>query len=255
MKNKENKTGNSFSVWRILVGLIGISILLSGAFVVWATSTNPVMNTDMDALQSDAHVQVTQAPWIVFEPKNTDPDTGVIFYPGGKVDPRAYAPIMHSLAKEGYLTIVVPMPLNLAFTSINKAEEVVSAYPTVETWIISGHSLGGAMASNYVYNNPDQMQGLILYASYPANNNSLALTNIPVLSIYGTEDGGFEKLAASTNLLPGDTKFVVVEGGNHAQFGDYGLQQGDGTARLSREDQQTQIVNTTLEWLSSLGTP
>ena len=252
MNIANRKTKKRLRLWRILIGVVGVIIIASGAFVIWANTTNPVMDTATDALQSDNHVLVTQNPWIIFTPKTTNPTTGIIFYPGGKVDPRAYAPIMRGLTEEGYLTVIVPMPLNLAFTGINKADEVVKAYPTIETWIISGHSLGGAMAANYVFNNPDKMQGLILYASYPADNNSLVSTSIPVLSIYGSEDGGIEKLTASPNLLPANSRFVIIEGGNHAQFGDYGLQKGDGTARISRDKQQTQIVDSTLEWLSSL---
>lgn len=108
------------------------------------------------------------------------------------------------------------------------------------------------MAANYVFNNPDKMQGLILYASYPADNNSLASTSIPVLTIYGTEDVGIEKITTSQNILPANSRFVIIESGNHAQFGDFGLQKGDGAARISRDKQQTQIVDATLEWLSSL---
>lgn len=255
MNTADKKKKKTFGLWRVLLVLIGVIIIASATFIIWANTTNPVMDSGINALLSDDRVQVTQEPWIVFQPETLNPTTGIIFYPGGKVDPRSYAPIMHDLAGEGYLTVIVPMPLNLAFTGINKADEVVSAYPAIDSWIISGHSLGGAMAANYIYNNPGKMQGLILYASYPADSNDLSESNTPVLSIYGTEDGGIEKLTTSPDLLPVDTKIVIIDGGNHAQFGDYGLQKGDGTAFISRDEQQSEIVNATLEWLSSIRTP
>lgn len=255
MTNSETKPKKRSRLVRILLIITAVLVAASAAFVWWANDTNPVMAEALAALQSDATVQVSQEPWITFQPAQTSPSTAVIYYPGGKVDARAYAPTMRSLAEAGYLTVIVPMPLNLAFTGINKAEEVMAAYPEIETWVLSGHSLGGAMAANYVYAHPDQLDGLILYASYPAENNSLAGAELPVLSIYGTEDGGIDKLRTSARLLPPDAKVVVIEGGNHAQFGYYGLQDGDGTATISRTEQQAQSLEATLNWLESLPEP
>ncbi|MCA9974877.1 MAG: alpha/beta fold hydrolase [Anaerolineales bacterium] len=235
-----------------ILGLIAVLFVGLAGFVIWANDTNPVMETALNALESDTAVTVTQTPWITFTPTGETAATGVVFYPGGKVDARAYAPLMRGLAEAGYLTIITPMPLNLAFTNANAIEDVIAAHPEIEQWVISGHSLGGAMAANYAYTHPDILAGLILYGSYPADNNSLADQNLPVLSIYGTEDGGADKIAQSGNLLPPQAQLVVIEGGNHAQFGDYGLQKGDGTAVISRADQQAQTLQVTLDFLASL---
>ena len=240
---------------RILYGGIGLLVVLIGAFigfVVWAGSTNPVMDEAIAALESDATVTVEQEEWIVFRPTERASQVGFIFYPGGRVDARAYAPLMRAIAAEGYLTVIVPMPLNLAVLDIERAAEVMAAYPDVERWAIGGHSLGGAMAASYTYSHPDHIDGLVLYAGYPAESNSLADANLPVMSIYGTRDGRFQDLEASTPLLPGNTTYVVIEGGNHAQFGYYGLQHGDGEATISWKAQQEQSLWATLDLLDNL---
>ena len=238
----------------IVLGLLAAMALAVIGFVVWAESTNPVMDEAIAALETDAAVAVQQGDWIIFRPTGDEPQSGFIFYPGGRVDPRAYAPLMRAIAEEGYLTVIMPMPLNLAVLGIERAGEVMDAYTGVEQWAIGGHSLGGAMASSYAYRYPEQIAGLILYAGYPAQSNSLADTDMPVLSIYGTRDGGLEGLEASPALLPPDTTYVIIEGGNHAQFGYYGRQHGDGEAQISRAAQQAQTREATVAFLRGLFT-
>jgi dienelactone hydrolase len=203
------------------------------------------------ALESDAQVHVETDPWLVFRPVTQDPTTGLILYPGGRVDPRAYAPTARALAEEGYLVVIVPMPLNLAFFAPGRAADVMTAFPGVEDWAIGGHSLGGAMAANFAYGNPETAQGLVLWASYPAGSDDLSGRDLAVSSIYGTRDGlaTGDEIGASRSLLPPDTQWTAIEGGNHAQFGWYGPQSGDNEATISREEQQAQIVAATLQLL------
>ena len=189
---------------------------------------------------------------MVFRPVEYEPRMGLIFYPGGRVDARAYASLMRAVAAEGYLVVIVPMPLNLAVFGIERATDVMDGYPNIASWVIGGHSLGGAMAASYAYKYPERVDGLILYAGYPADSNSLATSDLPILSVYGTEDYSIDDLSASTTLLPPGTTYVVIAGGNHAQFGNYGLQSGDGEATISREAQQTQAVNATVNLLDDL---
>jgi pimeloyl-ACP methyl ester carboxylesterase len=155
------------------------------------------------------------------------------------------------LAQEGYLVVIAPMPLNLAILAPDRAADVMTAFPEIDRWAVGGHSLGGAMAARFAYQNPDTVQGLVLWAAYPASTDDLSGLPVAVTSIYGTRDGltTGAKITASRALLPGDTRWVVIEGGNHAQFGWYGPQPGDGTATVSREEQQRQIVAATLELL------
>lgn len=239
-----------------LGGLVVVLLALgSVAFAFWALAVPAPMAEATAALSSTQEVAYSDdADWLVFSPTATSASTGFIFYPGGRVDPRAYAPAMQAIAQAGYLAIIVPMPLNLAVFAPGSARAVMAAYPQVEDWYIGGHSLGGAMAANYVYANPDCCAGLVLWAAYPAQDNSLsARARLRVLSLYATRDGlaSQAEVLASQELLPASTRFVPIAGGNHAQFGWYGAQSGDNSATISRQEQQDRIVETTLQFLQA----
>ncbi len=234
--------------------LIGILLAVVVGFVAWGSIIPAPMPEALAALQSDGQINVTTEPWLVFQPTQSTPTTGLIIYPGGRVDPRAYAPQAHAIAENGYLVVIIPMPLNLAVFGTGRASSVIQAYPEIEKWVIGGHSLGGSMAASYAYNHTDQIDGLVLWASYPANSNNLSQNSIETTSISASLDGlsTQDKIAASHSLLPQDTTWVQIQGGNHAQFGWYGDQPGDNPATISREDQQAQIVQSTLDLLNSV---
>jgi pimeloyl-ACP methyl ester carboxylesterase len=169
------------------------------------------------------------------------------------VDYRSYAPTARAIAAQGHLVVIPPMPLSLAVLAPDRATEVMAALPEIERWAIGGHSLGGAMAAHYAYQNPAAIAELVLWAAYPPSSDDMsARHDLAVLSIYGTLDGQAEELAAAQSLLPLDTEWVVIEGGNHAQFGWYGPQSGDNPATISREEQQSQIVAATVAFLEKL---
>lgn len=230
------------------------SVALALGFVAWANDSLPAMPQALDALKSDSQVLVETTPWLAFRPASGSPSTGVIFYPGGKVNPRAYAPAIRQIASQGYLAVIVPMPLNLAVLAPGKAVQVMAAYPEIAHWVIGGHSLGGAMAAHFVKQNPGLMEGLFFWAAYPASSDDLSGTQIKVVSIYGNLDGlaTGAKIYASRALLPADTVWVPVEGGNHAQFGWYGDQPGDNPAEISREKQQQIAVQAVLDSLKTI---
>ncbi len=243
-----------FFTWkRILLTLLIILLLAVVAFVVWANTPAAPMPQAETALQSDTNVSVTtQTGWIVFQPQSTAASTGFVFYPGGRVDPRAYAPYMHAIAGQGYLAVIVPMPLNLAIFGINRASDVIAAFPTIHHWAIGGHSLGGSMAARFVQSNPSAVEGLVFWASYP--DIDLSDFDIQVVSIYGTLDGLAKApvVTGAASLLPPDSTFVTIEGGNHGQFGWYGPQPGDNEATISRGSQQQQTIQATVELLAKL---
>ncbi|MCB9137698.1 MAG: alpha/beta hydrolase [Caldilineaceae bacterium] len=239
-------------VWRI-AGIAGgaLAVLLALgviAFVLWANHAAQPMPQALAALASDAAVTVSTEPWLVFMPEGGAPEQGFIFYPGARVDARAYAPAARALAQAGYLAVITPMPLNLAVFAPNRADRVITAYPAIRTWAIGGHSLGGVMAAGYAGNNPDVIETIVFWAAYPAAGNSLRDAPLNAASIYGTLDGlaTVAEVEASRPLLPDDAVFVAIEGGNHAQFGWYGEQSGDNPAAISREEQQRQIIEATL---------
>jgi dienelactone hydrolase len=180
--------------------------------------------------------------------------TGFIFYPGGRVDYRSYASPLHEIAAQGYLVILVPVHLNLAFFDINAAQPVFAAHPEIHHWAVGGHSLGGVAAALFAKDHPE-IKGLVFWASYPADD-SFKNSNIKVVSIYGTNDmAGMEKFDGTKKLLPQDTQYVVIDGGNHGQFGDYGLQPGDKIATISHIEQQRQIVEASVNFLRKLSNP
>ena len=188
-----------------------------------------------DSVQTEQDGNVT---WFV--PEN--PVAGLIFYPGGKVEYTAYAPLLRACAENGILCALVQMPGNLAVLDANAADGLQQKYPEVTTWYIAGHSLGGAMASNYAAAHSEDFDGLILLAAY--STKDLTGTTLRVLSVYGSEDGVMNRESYEKNRanLPADTTEVVLDGGCHAQFGSYGPQDGDGVPTISGEEQIRQTA-------------
>lgn len=207
------------------------------------------------ALASGSQVVVTSGQWLTFAPAADGEPAGLIFYPGARVDPRAYAPAAHAIAAEGFTVVIVPMPLNLAFLAPDAAADVIAAHPEIKQWAVGGHSLGGAMAARFAYAHPGDVAGLVLWAAYPADTDDLAgRQDLAVTSIYGTLDGlaTGAKIDASRSLLPPGTTWVAIAGGNHAQFGYYGPQAGDNPATIGAAEQQGQIVSATVALLRSI---
>lgn len=239
---------------KILLFFLVLVLGLGIAFMAWASFPPAPMPEAVAAMQSTDQVSVQTEPWLTFQPTASPPVTGFIFYPGGRVAPRAYAPYAQALAQEGYLVIIVPMPLNMAIFDADEASQVMAAFPDITHWVIGGHSLGGAMAAQFAFNHPNDVAGLVLLASYPAGNNDLSQSALRVVSISGSEDGLAEPSAieASHALLPKTTEWVEIQGGNHAQFGWYGAQTGDNIATIRREAQQQQTIEATLTLLQAV---
>lgn len=230
-----------------------VSLVIGGAiFVVWGSTPPTPMAEAFTALESDAAVTVNSDGWITFTPTSTPPTTGLIFYPGGRVDARSYAPYARAIAEAGFLVVITPMPLNLAVLNLNAADAVIAAHPAITHWAIGGHSLGGAMAARYVHAHPEH--GLVMWASYPDLDMS-GYAETPMISIYGTLDGlaTVATIDESRARMPAAAELVAIEGGNHAQFGWYGAQAGDNPATISAVEQQAQVVAATTAFLSRLG--
>jgi hypothetical protein len=152
------------------------AFLLLGIFglFIWSqTGTYPARSVALAALESTAEVTVSQDKYIIFSPIE-QARTGLIFYPGGLVEPAAYAPVMHHLAQADFFVVIAPMPFNIAIFGTGAAQNVIDAYPEINNWILAGHSLGGAAAAIYAHNNPDQIDALVFWDSYPPNSATLA---------------------------------------------------------------------------------
>lgn len=245
----------------VLVVLLALTAIGAGAFVYWANDAAQPMPEALAAIKSDEFVQFTNRNgWLVFQPVNQADvfgkplKTGLIIYPGGKVDYRAYAPTARAIAAQGYLVVVPPLPLNLAFFDVNVAARIIQAFPQIQNWTVAGHSLGGVAASSFATAHRDQIKAIAFWASYPAGD----MKNFAgrVVSISGTNDGLATpaKIDESKMNLPASTEYLAIQGGNHAQFGYYGAQGGDDVATISRAEQQEQIIAATIKLLQSLGT-
>lgn len=210
------------------------------------------------AMKSGDDIQVTdKLTWFELKKVTQDakgatvqPTVGLVFVPGARVDPRAYANILRPVAEAGYLVAVVKPPYGLAMPNSTQPDSVIENHPEIRYWAVGGHSLGGVAASAYADDHP--VSGLLLYASYPASE--LARNDLITTSISGSADGLATpaKIAENKPKLPEATTFVVVDGGIHAYFGDYGEQPGDGTPTISRTDAQAQIQQATIALLASL---
>ena len=155
----------------------------------------------------------------------------------GEVDPSAYVPLANELSNSGYYCVIAKMPFNLASFGIDAADSLMSSAPEIEEWWIAGHSLGGAMAAQFASAHSDELSGVFLLAAYAAVD--LSVTNLEVELIYGSNDGVLNRTALEENAgnLPADSQTKVIEGGNHAGFGDYGPQEGDGECMVGAQQQ------------------
>ena len=220
-------------VWRILIILLIFLAVLAGGFLIYASVYYHADSTATAFLQNDRTIE-TDGNLIILPAENEkDTGTGFIFYPGAKVEASAYLPILEKIREEcGVTCVLVKMPLNMAIFNENAADEAMEKLPDIKEWYVGGHSMGGAISSAYAAGHPEKVKGLILmgaylYGDYPGDRT---------LVIYGSLNVSVEK------HLKGTEHVVRIEGGNHAQFGNYGVQRGDAAAVISREEQQKSAV-------------
>lgn len=201
-----------------------------------------------DAVKSAENVGKWNSNILFFGPKD-EAECGLIFYPGGKVEHIAYAPLMEACARKGILCVLIKMPCNLAVLDINAADGIQEQFPYIKEWYMAGHSLGGSMAASHISEHVEDFKGLILLAAY--STEDLSDTGLEVLSVYGTEDQilNKEKYIKYKDNLPTDYIEAVIEGGCHAYFGNYGEQEGDGMANISVEEQQKTTVKAIMNFV------
>lgn len=211
---------------------------------IWSSDYYRASVTALEALESG---EVSERGDIVFDIEGSD--KGVIIYPGGKVDEKAYALLAKSISEQGYDAYVAKMPLRLAILGIGRAERIMEENSEVTEWVIIGHSLGGVAASRYIVKDPEGVKGLVLLASYPDEKTDLAAAGIKVQSLIGTEDRIVDRAAfgAADVRLGKDYVKVEVPGGNHSYFANYGVQEGDGEATIGYGIQQSLVLKAVSE--------
>lgn len=241
--NKEKNIGEKQTKNKkksIIKKLIAIFIVFAVIFGACAVYVNDYYRADLDAISAfsssnNVKREILDDGTIVYKPENAE--SGLIFYPGGKVEYTAYIPLMEELAKKDIMCVLLKMPFNLAVLDVNAAEGVQEMFPETEKWYISGHSLGGSMAATYLAENVEDFDGLVLLGSY--STAVLSEENVKVLSVFGGEDKVMnkEKYDEYKINLPEDFLEEVIDGGCHAYFGMYGEQDGDGIPTITNEEQ------------------
>ena len=240
-------------VWTARGGLLVAGVVLLGLLIYLKPLS--AQQIAIDALDDGNGVTVdVSRSQIRFTPTDDPRSAGLAFYPGAKVDPQAYAHVLRPIAEAGFPVVIFKQPFNLAVLDSNAANAVIGdPDDTVDRWAVGGHSLGGAMASSYAETDRDELDGLLLWAAYPVNDMS-ERAGLAVMSVYGTNDG----LATPADIderkpdLPASTEYVPIDGAIHSFFGDYGLQNGDGTPGTTRADAQRQIADASISFLEAL---
>ena len=231
----------------ILLAITALAFLTVFSFFVYVSAYYHADDSGSvaEALTSGEAVAVekTDYGWFFDGPSG---ENLLVFYPGAKVEETAYAPFLHLLAERGMDACLVKMPFHLAIFGANRANDLIARHDYAN-WYIGGHSLGGAMAANYAAKHPDKIEGLVLLAAY---SSKPLPEDLSVLSVYGSEDGVLNRNKYEENKanLPADYQEIEIAGGNHAQFGSYGKQRGDGTASISAEEQQKATVDAILSF-------
>jgi hypothetical protein len=230
------------------VFILVIAILTVLPFSTYLISYQPQASAILayeDAVEFDQHYGFIQ----------DDATVGIIYYPGGLVHPKAYASVAKALAMASNYSVFVTSPLlNLAITQINLADKVIRQHASIDTWFMGGHSLGGTSAAFYAFDHLTEIDGLFLLASYTTEQANFASTSLPVISIVGSEDLVLNPSTylAHQQYLPSHHVEIIIDGGNHSQFADYGPQRGDGNATIDGEEQETFVVNALATWFDQL---
>ena len=230
----------------IKIGIILFLIVFVGGFFVYAQFYYHAEKTATDYLNGTDDVNVSKISKGLFLDGYGN-NTTIIFYPGAKVEYTSYLPLFTNLASRGIDCYLVEMPFNLAFFGINSADNIIknSSY---DHYFMAGHSLGGAMASSYVNSTHNNISGLIYLSSHSPKE-----IHVPVLSIRGTNDGviNLTSYDNAKSLMKSNFTEVIINGGNHAQFGYYGFQSGDNQANITPESQQNQTAEAIIKFINA----
>ena len=223
---------------RLATGVLLAMLLLAAGFFWYVSDYYRAEDAALDVLASGENIEVRGSLTILSPSYPTD--TAIIFYPGAKVEGAAYLPLLDQLRRTGLTCILVEMPFRMAIFDVNAAEDVMAQFPEIRHWYLAGHSMGGAMASQFAAGHRDQVDGLILLGAYLYGEYPSADT----LTVYGSLNQSVEDKIDYTEHV------VEIDGGNHAQFGSYGLQRGDPPAEITPQEQQARTVEAISDFLA-----
>jgi pimeloyl-ACP methyl ester carboxylesterase len=233
-------------------------LVLAAAFLVYLYCSYRASGFPSTVLETDTQVAVTfTSDTITFAPTRQAGRAALIFLPGAIVEPTAYAPLARSAAERGYTAIIIKLPLRMAsFDSqrrsvLARVNKVIASGARSTRWVIAGHSVGGALSCQVARDHPEKLSGLVLIGTSHPRDFDLSHLSLDVTKITATNDGlaSLPEVEANSKRLPPQTRWVVIEGGNHSQFGYYGFQLGDNRATISRSAQQGATIAAVLDAL------
>ncbi len=248
------------NLWKIIrIIWIAFGIL----FILWMLNSFRARGFDKSILESDSKITIEETSrFLSFRPNASSQPVGLIFFPGGMVQPEAYAPMARTIAEQGYNVFIVKLPFGSAPLEsqeaevINQALEIMSSNESIQYWVVGGHSRGAAIASRFAHKYGEVFDSLILIGTSHPKEQAFDLSNstLAVTKIYSSNDGlaSMAEVEANAIYLPANTTWVLIDGGNHAQFGYYGSQLGDSTATINRKQQQELMVEAILTALNSV---
>ncbi len=229
-----------------IAGLALVALLLAGitAFLIFASDVYHPDEVALLALEAD-NVEIFEDEGVIAVHAQQQSDTAIMFYPGGQVEYEAYVPLLQKMQETlGLTCVMVEMPLNMAILSPSSGDKILELFPDIESWYLCGHSIGGVTGSMYAYDNMDIIDALIVLGSYNYSDYPEEKT----LTIYGSFNDNLEQSIDYTQNIH------VIEGGNHAQFGNYGKQKIDVDATITTQAQQDATVEIMQEFLAQLDT-
>lgn len=236
---------------RIFLILIILAITPIIVFTVYSfVHENSALGSlaEYQALYESVHIEELEDNIVRITPKEGTGDTGIVFYPGASVEYIAYVPFLSMLSNEGYTIYLTKMPHNLAILDSDRIEDIFDMDEDIEKWYIAGHSMGGAMAQKYAKNNEEMFDGLIMIAA--TTKYDLTDSSLPLIFLYGSNDSLVsDKVGDNAKYNPVDAEEYCIEGGNHAQFGDYEGQIFDSEATISPEQQRQTAVELITDWI------
>lgn len=237
------------NIWRVLKIAMTLLVLgLSVGFVVWTMQVMPADESALAKVQHNAHIEIQEtARSVIARSSDYHSKTGVVFFPGAKVDPHAYIYKLSGLVESTGVTIVIAKPyFNLALLDLRPIATFTNDVNDIDTWYVAGHSLGGVRACQFAADNSTHVAGLILFGSY-CNVD----VQVPTLSLSAEQD----KLTTAQDIesnrahLQGDLAVYEIPEASHASFGDYGVQAGDGEASIDSEFMRLELTDQMSSWL------
>lgn len=230
------------AVKRILRTTLFLVVAMIGFLLVYSINPGKPLPEMEDAITLDDDV-TREEDWDQISYLVEVPIANIVIVPGGKVKAESYSYLAAELANAGYNVTTYKAVLNLSILTGGYPKRFLD--DSYDNYII-GHSLGGITASSIA--SDEDVSGVVLLGSYSITD----IRDTNVLVLVGELDSVIDMEAFEENESNlGEYTKVVIEGGNHAQFGWYGKQNKDTDATITTQEQQDKIIEEILLFINS----